>query len=169
MAAALSCLAALLLCLAPLHAEEPSAPEDAQVIGEGNRVSIEYTLTLSDGTVADTNVGGEPLVYMQGGSQILPKLESELTGLAVGDQKSVSLTAAEGYGEVDATLYQTVPSSAIPEEARVVGMPLMAQAPDGQAHPVRVHELKGEEIVLDLNHPLAGQVLAFDVRILAIE
>lgn len=148
-----------------LHAEE----EQAQVVAEGSRVSIEYTLSLADGSVADTNVGGQPLIYQQGASQILPALETQLSGLAVGDSKQVSLTASEGYGEVDPNLFQDVPAAEIPEEARVVGITLVAQAPNGQQRPVRVHEVKEEQIVLDLNHPLAGQALSFDVKILAIE
>ena len=88
----------------------------------------------------------------------------------MGDSKQVALTAANGYGEIDQLLFQTVPASAVPEEARKVGVQLMAQSGQGDgARPVRVHELKGEEIVMDFNHPLAGQALNFDVKILAVE
>jgi FKBP-type peptidyl-prolyl cis-trans isomerase SlyD len=139
------------------------------VISNGHRVSIEYSLKLSDGTVADSNVGGEALTYEQGASQILPALEEELLGMAVGESKQVSLTAAEGYGEVDESLYQTVPALQIPEGAREVGAQLVAQSAEGERRPVTVRELKGEEIVLDLNHPLAGEALEFDIKILAIE
>ncbi len=139
------------------------------MVSDGNRVSIEYTLKLDDGSTADTNVGGEALIYVHGESQILPALEGELLGLKVGDTKQVSLTAAQGYGEVDASLFQTVPTSAVPEGARTVGTELVAQSASGQPRAVRVHEVKGEEIVMDLNHPLAGQALHFDIKILAIE
>jgi len=161
--------AALLLCaLGPVltHAQDEEKPT---AVTEGSKVSIEYTLKLDDGTVADTNVGGEAMTYTQGASQILPALESELAGLEVGDSKHVALSAVQGYGEVDDSLYETVPASAIPEDARKVGTQLLAQSPTGQQRPVRVHEVKGEEIVMDLNHPLAGQALAFDVKVLAIE
>ena len=139
------------------------------MIIDGSRVSIEYTLTLSDGSVADTNVGGEALIYEQGASQILPALEAALLGLAVGDSKQVSLDAAQGYGEVDSQLFQKVPASAVPEDARTVGTQLMARSPSGETQPVRVHALEGEEIVMDLNHPLAGQALVFEVKIVAID
>jgi len=139
------------------------------VVTDGQRVSIEYTLKLADGTVADTHVGGEAMTYVQGENQILPALEKELLGMKVGESKHVSLTAADGYGEVDASLFQTAPASAIPEDARKVGTTLLAQSQSGEQRPVRVHEVKDEEIVLDLNHPLAGQALDFDVKILAIE
>ena len=160
-------VALFLVASAPAPANE-QAEEKPKVVSDGNRVSIEYTLKLADGSTADTNVGGEALVYVQGQSQILPALEAELLGLAVGDTKQVSLTAAQGYGEVDEGLFQTVPATAVPEGGRTVGTELVAQTPSGQ-RVVRVHEVKGEEIVMDLNHPLAGQALEFDIKILAVE
>ena len=139
------------------------------MIANGHRVSIEYILTLADGTVADSNVGGEALVYEHGASQILPALEKELLGLSVGDTTQVSLTAAEGYGEVDPSLFHTVPASEIPEDAREVGARLTAESASGDRRVVRVREVKGDEIVVDLNHPLAGKDLEFEIKILAIE
>jgi FKBP-type peptidyl-prolyl cis-trans isomerase 2 len=154
------------LALGHANAQEEEKPT---VVSDGNSVSIEYTLKLADGTVADTNVGGEALLYEQGATQLLPALENQLLGMKVGESKHVSLTAAEGYGEVDESLFQRVPTSEVPEDARKVGTELLAQPPSGQPRPVRVHEVNGEEIVMDLNHPLAGQSLDFDIKILAIE
>lgn len=148
------------------HAQEEEKPT---VISNGNRVSIEYSLKLADGTVADTNVGGDALTYEQGASQILPALEKELLGMQVGETKQVSLSATDGYGEVDPSLFHTVPASQVPEDAREVGTQLLARSSTGEQRPVRVHEVRDEEIVLDLNHPLAGQDLDFDVKVLAIE
>ncbi len=163
-------LARAALVLSLVLASHTQAEEATPLVAKDKRISIEYTLKLDDGTVADSNVGGEALVYLQGAGQILPALESELLGLAVGASKQVSLTAANGYGEVDPELFQTVPASAIPEDARKAGTQLMAQAGEGgNARPVRVHEVKGEEVVMDFNHPLAGQALHFDVKILGVE
>lgn len=166
-------LAAVVLSLLPIlllgassHAQDDAKPN---VVAEGSKVSVEYTLTLNDGTVADSNVGEEALVYEQGKSQILPSLESALVGLAVGDSKKVDLSAEQGYGVVDPARFETVPANTLPEDARVAGTQLVAQAPNGQQIPVRVHEVKGEEIVIDLNHPLAGQALHFDIKILSID
>ena len=74
---------------------------EAIVVEEGRTVSIEYTLVLEDGTTADSNVGKDPLVYRQGGSQILPALEQALLGLEVDDTKEVTLPPEKGYGVVD--------------------------------------------------------------------
>lgn len=145
--------------------------EGAKVVEDGARVGIEYTLKLEDGSVADTSEGGEPLVYEQGTGQILPALEEKLAGLSVGDEKKVTLSAEEGYGPVRDDLYQTVESEQIPEDARAVGTPLVAQDAQGNQRRVRVHEVREEsdEVVLDLNHPLAGQELFFEVKVVSIE
>lgn len=142
--------------------------EEPRVVEEGRRVAIEYTLTV-DGEVADTNVGGEPVVFEQGNHQILPALEEALEGLSPGDTKEVSLSAEEGYGPVDPERFETIPAESVPEEARKAGAQLMARTPEGQPLPVRVHEVKGEEIVMDFNHPLAGRPLHFDIKILEVQ
>lgn len=139
------------------------------VIEDGNSVSVEYTLKLDDGTTVDTNVGEEPLTYTQGGGEILPALESALLGQAVGDSKQVKLTAEQGYGAINPEAYEEVPIDSVPENAREAGAMLVATSPEGQQQPIRVHEVKEESIVLDFNHPLAGQALNFDVTIVAID
>jgi FKBP-type peptidyl-prolyl cis-trans isomerase 2 len=148
-----------------------SAADEAggRKIAEGSKVSIEYTLKLDDGTTADSNVGGAPLVYEQGKGQILPSLEKELAGLGVNDSKKVELSPEQGYGKVDPEAIQKVPAEMIPEEARQPGVQLVAEDAAGQKRPVRVKAVEGDQVVVDLNHPLAGQKLYFDVKILAIE
>jgi len=158
-------LTAGLLLPAVSLAEEAKQP----VVEEGKSISIEYTLTLDDGSTADTNVGGDPLVYVQGGGQILPALETALVGMTIDQTRQVKLNPEEGYGPVNPDAFQEVEAQVIPEDAREVGAQLVAQDPSGRQRPVRVHAVEGEKITLDLNHPLAGQSLTFDVKILAIE
>jgi FKBP-type peptidyl-prolyl cis-trans isomerase SlyD len=160
-----TCALALLLRVSPTLAEEEKTP----VIEEGSRVSIEYTLKLDDGSTADTNVGEEPLVYEQGSHQILPALERELAGMKVEEEREVTLTPEDGYGSVQPELYQEVEAEVIPEDAREKGARLVSEDPNGNRRIVRVHEVKGDRVVLDLNHPLAGQTLHFDVKVLGIE
>jgi FKBP-type peptidyl-prolyl cis-trans isomerase SlyD len=158
--------AALLLAAACASAaDEAAAPK----IASGSTVSIEYTLKLDDGTTADSNVGGAPLVYEQGKGQILPSLEKELEGLGVNDRKKVELSPSQGYGEVDPEAVQKVPAERIPEEARQPGTQLLAEDGAGQKRPVRVKAVEGDHVVVDMNHPLAGRTLHFDVKVLAIE
>lgn len=138
-------------------------------IKEGSEVGIEYTLTLDDGTVADSNVGQEPLVYTQGGGQILPALEQALEGLAPGDSKQVDLEAAEGYGEVNPQAYQNVPIDQIPEQSREVGAVLIASSPDGRQQQIRIHEVQDDAVVVDFNHPLAGKDLSFAIKVVSVD
>lgn len=161
----LASVAIAILATIPLRAEE----EETRVIENGSSVSVEYTLKLDDGTTVDSNVGEDPLTYQQGNNELLPALEDALLGRAIGESKQVRLTAEQGYGAVNPEAFEEVPVDSIPEEARVVGTMLVATTPEGQQQPIRVHEIQEEIAVLDLNHPLAGEALNFDVKILAIE
>jgi len=161
--------ATLLLCLAlPLVA---SAAEDAKPasVAAGRQVSVEYTLTLDDGTQADTNVGGEPLVFEQGAHQILPALEEALDGMKVSESRKVTLPPEKGYGAVMPELVQEVDLQMVPEEARFAGAQLAAEDENGNRHYAVVREVRESKILVDLNHPLAGRTLVFDVKILSID
>ncbi len=155
----------LALPIAAARAEEvkPSAVEN------GRKVSVEYTLTLEDGSTADTNVGGDPLVYEQGAHQILPALEEALAGMKVSESRKVTLPPDKGYGTVLPDLVQEVDLQMIPEEARHAGAQLAAEDSDGNRHFALVREVREDKIVVDMNHPLAGKTLIFDVKVLAIE
>jgi FKBP-type peptidyl-prolyl cis-trans isomerase 2 len=139
------------------------------VISDGKKVSIEYTLTLEDKTKVGSNVGQEPLVFTQGNHEIIPGLEKQLNGLKAGDSKRVEVSPEEGYGNVDPARTQEVPKERVPEDARKVGAKLTGQGPDGQLLFAEVTEIKDNTIVLDMNHPLAGKKLIFDVKVLKVE
>jgi FKBP-type peptidyl-prolyl cis-trans isomerase SlyD len=139
------------------------------VIAEGKQVSLEYTLTLEDKSKIDSNVGKEPLVFTQGAREIIPGLEKQLNGLKVGETKHIEVAPAEGYGETDPARKQEVEKNRIPEDARKVGAKLTGQGPGGQPVFAQVTEVKENTVVLDLNHPLAGKKLVFDVKVLKVE
>jgi FKBP-type peptidyl-prolyl cis-trans isomerase 2 len=139
------------------------------VIADGQNVSLEYTLTLNDGTQVESNVGEEPLVYQQGANQLLPALEQQLAGMEVNEHRKVTLAPEDAYGAVRPDLFQEVDAERIPEDARKAGTRLMSEDPSGNRRLIRVHEVKGDRIVLDQNHPLAGETIHFDLRIVAIE
>jgi FKBP-type peptidyl-prolyl cis-trans isomerase SlyD len=139
------------------------------VIADGKQVSLEYTLTLEDKSKVDSNVGGEPLVYTHGAHEIIPGLEKQLGGLKAGETKHVEVAPAEGYGEVDPARKQEVDKNRVPEDARKVGAKLTGQGPGGQLIFAQVTEVKENTVVLDLNHPLAGKKLIFDVKVLKVE
>lgn len=163
-AAAASFLASFFFTGASLQAQE-----EVPVIKDGSTVSIEYTLKMDDGSTADSNVGGEPLTYVQGEQQILPALESQLAGMKVDETRQVTLSAEDGYGPVREEGFQEVPLEMIPEDARNAGARLVGQNQQGQPIHAQVKEVKEETVVLDLNHPLAGEQLHFDIKVVDIK
>jgi len=173
---ALHVLARVVCCtLLVASAMTTSAQADSQeggspmTVSEGKSISMEYTLTLENKEVLDSNVGGEPLTFTQGSHQIIPGLETALDGMKAGERKQVTVAPEQGYGKVDPQAIQEVPIDQIPPDARKVGVQL--QGKDGQGrvvHPT-VTEVKEQVVVLDFNHPLAGKTLYFDVKILDIK
>ncbi len=138
------------------------------VIGAGKLVKLEYTLTVNN-EVVETSVGKEPLQFVVGEKTIIPGLENGLLGLHVGEEKVVTVEPKDAYGEVDAKAFKEFPKSTMPKEAEPkVGMVLQAQAPDGESFPAVIAEIKGDKVVLDFNHPLAGKQLSFKVKVLEI-
>ena len=136
------------------------------MIAEGNTVGMEFTLSLTDGTVVDSNVDGDALTYVHGEGQLLPALEAGLLGMAVDESKTIDLDAAEAFGEINPDAIREVPLDSIPEDSREVGAQLRAEGFDG---PIRVSEIRDETVLLDFNHPLAGEQLKFEIRVLTIE
>src|SRR5215510_4384984 len=157
----------VLILAAPSGAEDKK--EKAMAVSDGKQVSLEYTLTLEDKSKIDSNVGKEPLVYTQGAHEIIPGLEKQVAGLKVGDSKRIEVSPAEGYGEVDPARKQEVEKTRIPEDARKVGAKLTGQGPQGQPIFAQVTEVKDTTVVLDMNHPLAGKKLIFDIKVLKVE
>lgn len=140
------------------------------MIKHGTIVSIEYTLRLEDGLQIDSNVGEPPLLFMVGKGQVFPALENALLGLNVGDALKVSLSPEEAYGPVLKDAFREVELTVLPEAARMVGATVGVKDPvSGEVFPVRVHEIHESKAVLDFNHPLAGNKLLFDLKIVHAE
>ena len=137
----------------------------ASSIEDGAIVSIEYTLTDDGGNIIDSNVGKEPLTFIQGAGQIVAGLEKALHGLKTGDRRKVQVKPEDGYGVRSEQAFQELPRESIPAEAQKPGVALMAKAQDGRTIPIKVHEVKEKTVVVDFNHPLAGKTLHFDVQI----
>ena len=134
-------------------------------IARDSVVVIHYTLKDDAGEVIDSSASGEPLAYLHGHGNIVPGLEKELTGRDAGDKISVKVSPAEGYGEYDKGLVQSVPRRALRGIKDVrPGMHLHAQTEQGP-RTVTVTRVAGDMVTLDGNHPLAGKNLNFDIRI----
>lgn len=170
--AALLLATAIVLVVTSTARAEEAKPEEAgpaPAIEAGSKVSLEYTLRDADGKVLDSNKGRDPLTYVQGEQQIVPGLEKALTGMHPGEEKKVVVAPADGYGDVDPTAVAEVPKEMIPADALQVGTELVARNRDGATRLVRIKEIKDETVIIDLNHPLAGKTLHFDVRVTGVE
>jgi len=141
---------------------------DEMKVDDALVVSMDYTLHV-DGKVMDTSEGHEPLEFIQGQGHIIPGLESALYGMGIGESKSVVVAAKEGYGEVDAEAFMDVPRAEFPPDVPLtLGTELELR--DQSEHPVyaRIATVSDDNIRLDMNHPLAGKELHFDVTIAAL-
>jgi FKBP-type peptidyl-prolyl cis-trans isomerase SlyD len=137
--------------------------------GDGKVVSIHYTLRDDDGDVVDSSTGGEPLEYLHGAGNIVPGLENEMVGKAAGDKFKVTVKPSEGYGEVQGDGPRAVPKSAFPKDAELEeGMQLFVRGPDGEPFPVWVVAIEDDHVMLDANHPLAGENLHFEVEVVSM-
>lgn len=135
----------------------------------GDTVRIHYTGTLDDGTEFDSSAGRDPLEFALGGGQVIPGFDSAVTGMSVGDSKTVTISPDDGYGPRHEQLVQQVPKSTLPEDIEpAVGLHLQSQTPDGQIMNLVVVEVAEELITLDANHPLSGQALTFAIELVEI-
>ena len=154
---------ALTIAVMCLSGCTPRADEPPQ-IADGANVTIEYTLTLPDGTEVDSNVGKEPLSFTQGRGQLISGLERQMAGMRAGDTAVIFVSADEAYGSYDPDKKVTVDKKNMPPDV-TVGSQLAG--PGGR--PVTVLETTDTSVLLDVNHPLAGKDLTFDIRVLTVE
>jgi len=135
------------------------------MISENKVVSIHYTLTNVDGEVLDSSEGQAPLSYLTGAGNIIIGLETALVGKAVGDKVDVVVPAEQAYGEVNPEMIQQVPRAAFQGVDDIeVGMQFNANSEQGELLVV-VRAVEEEFVIVDANHPLAGQDLSFAVSV----
>ena len=129
-------------------------------------VSLDYSLHHGDGEIVDSSDGGVPLEIVQGRGQIIPGLENALYGMKVGEEKQVVVESAEGYGEFDIDLFETLPRTVFPPSLELEpGMGFRMRNEAGTVVVVYVDHLEDDQVIVNLNHPLAGKTLCFDVKI----
>ncbi len=141
--------------------------QDEFTVQKNMVVSLEYVLTLDDGEEIDRAESGEPLIYLQGHQNIIPGLEDALVGLRVGESKDVVVAPADGYGEYDPDNFESMPLDAFPSDLELeegLGLELR-DGKSGQIYQVTIAEILDDEVVLDFNHPLAGETLHFAVMV----
>ncbi len=139
-------------------------------VKNGDSVKVHYTGSLDDGTVFDSSEGREPLAFTVGSGQIIKGFNDGVIGMKEGEEKSIHIPAAEAYGEKNPQLMRKVAKNLLPADREPqVGMVLGLVRADGMQTEARIVEVHAEEILIDLNHPLAGKDLTFMVKIVSIE
>ena len=132
----------------------------------GDRVRIHYTAKLENGEVVESTRGREPVSFKIGSEALLPALQESLIGLAKGDRKKITLPPSKGFGERTAELVQELPKSSF--EGKVdasAGDLVELKLRDGTQLLAVVDEMKEDSVILDLNHPLAGETLVYDIEV----
>jgi FKBP-type peptidyl-prolyl cis-trans isomerase SlyD len=140
------------------------------VVADDMVVQLDYTLTLSNGEIYDSSDETGPLEYIQGQGLIISGLEEALYGMAVGDEKDVVVTPDVGYGEYDPEAVQTLPRDVFPAEMELEpGMPIDLYDEDADEEiEAFIAEVDDDGVVVDFNHPLAGETLNFHVKVVAV-
>jgi len=138
-------------------------------IDDKKYVAIEYRLTLASGEEVDSSQGGEPLGFVTGAGQIIPGLEKALMGMAAGERSQIVVEPEDGYGHVDESMFQELPRNHFPDDCEIEpGMTFHAEGPHGpfMLSVARVND--NDTVTVNLNHPLAGQQLHFDVTVVEV-
>ena len=138
-------------------------------IAEGTTVIIDYTLSLKNGDVIETTKDDEPVTYVQGTGEVIDGLEQAVAGLEKGTKKDIILPVAQAFGMHDPEALIEVPKTDLPPDSLVPETILHANGPKGQTINGKVLEVKENTVLVDFNHPLAGQDIYCAVHIIDVQ
>ncbi len=138
-------------------------------VENGMFVSVDYKGSLQNGEVFDTSQGRQPLEIQMGAGHLIKGFEKELLGMTVNEKKVFTIEPEEAYGQRDEKLTQSFPRSDVPPELNPrEGMTVGVKTPEGHQVPARITHVDDEKLTLDLNHPLAGETLTFEIEVKGI-
>ncbi|MBS3143364.1 peptidylprolyl isomerase [Candidatus Woesearchaeota archaeon] len=141
-------------------------------VKKGDKVKVEYTGTLDDGTVFDSSAHGDhshPIEFEVGSGMVIEGFDMGVTGMKKGEEKEITIKPEDGYGNVNPKAVQKIPRDQLPKGPEPkAGMILLLSTPDGQQFPVKIKEVSNNEIVIDMNHPLAGKTLHFKIKVIGV-
>ncbi|NKI25848.1 FKBP-type peptidyl-prolyl cis-trans isomerase 2 [Arenibacter nanhaiticus] len=139
-------------------------------VKENDTVQVHYTGKLTNGQIFDSSLERDPIKVTLGQGALIPGFEKGLLGMEADEKKTITIPKEEAYGDVQKEMFHEVKKSDLPGDIKPeVGMGLMAKSPDGRENELRIAEVHEEHIVIDANHPLAGQDLIFDLQLVSIE
>jgi peptidylprolyl isomerase len=133
----------------------------------GDTVSVHYRGTLSDGSEFDSSEGREPLQFVVGSGQVIPGFDNAVIALEPAEKVTVTIPAAEAYGEHNPEGLQVFPLSAFPSPPEA-GWAVELSGPNGERIPATITQIDGDQVTLDFNHPLAGQDLTFEIELVEV-
>ncbi len=137
-----------------------------QKVKKDDVITVHYTGKFEDGNVFDSSLDREPLEFKVGEGRIIPGFEEAVIGMTEGESKEVEIPSEKAYGSVRDELIEEINKSNLPDDIDPKeGMELVSKNPEGQELIVKIKEVKDDTIVIDANHPLAGQKLLFDIRV----
>ena len=140
-----------------------------QQVQNGDKIKVHYHGKLRSGETFDSSDGREPLEFTVGSGQVIKGFDEGVKGMKVGDKKTVEIAVGDAYGEKQQEMMIEFPKEQFPADMNPeVGMQLMMSNGSGQNFPVTVAEVKEDSVILDANHPLAGQDLIFDLELVEI-
>ena len=140
-----------------------------QQVKKGDKVKVHYHGRLDNGETFDKSEGREPLEFEVGSGMVIKGFDDGVTGMVVGDKKTINIPFDEAYGPRNPDMMIEMPKDRFPKDMEVeVGMPLGMSDGQGQQYQVVVAEVKDDVVILDANHPLAGQDLVFDLELVEI-
>lgn len=135
----------------------------------GDKVKVHYHGTLVNGETFDSSAGREPLEFEIGSGMVIKGFDDGVTGMSVGEKKTIHIPFGEAYGPVNPEMVIDMPKDRFPQDMEIeVGMPLMMSDQQGHQMQVTITEIKEESVTLDANHPLAGQDLIFALELVEI-
>jgi FKBP-type peptidyl-prolyl cis-trans isomerase 2 len=140
-----------------------------QQVKKGDKVKVHYHGRLNNGETFDKSEGREPLEFEVGSGMVIKGFDEGVTGMKVGDKKTINIPADEAYGPLNPDMMIEMPKDRFPKDMELEpGMPLAMSDGQGQQFQVVVKEIKEDVVLLDANHPLAGQDLTFDLELVDI-
>lgn len=141
-----------------------------QQVKKGDTVKVHYHGRLTSGETFDKSEGREPLEFEVGSGMVIKGFDDGVTGMAPGEKKTINIPFGEAYGPRNPDMVIEMPKERFPKDMEIeVGMPLGMSDGQGQQFQVVITEIKEEVVMLDANHPLAGQDLIFDLELVSID
>lgn len=140
------------------------------IVKKGDKIKVEFEGVLEDGTVFDSSsLKGCPLEFEVGSGQLLKKFEEAVVGMNIGEEKQITISAKEGYGEHKSEFLKEISKNFFPADQEIEpGMFFMMVMQDGRQMPVKISNVSGDIVTVDLNHPLAGKTLIFKIKVIEI-